>query len=204
MQLFDRQLTGFGLAETRHGETIQQFTARELGDADLWRLVVAINDLLPPFITDDAAQVRPGVVLSGSMLKVPSPATDLRVGVPEVSLGRDVDLRHGKLDVDAGGDLLTVVERLNLHQALKHRLVTDFREIIFHPVYGSEIRSLIGTVTGETANLLAAQFARVTVEADPRIHAVLLSEARTEGDVIHVFVKAETIAQSVVEVEAVV
>jgi predicted Zn-dependent protease len=44
-----RPLNGFRLVEIKYGDTLQELAARELGDANKWRDIIAINDLLPPY-----------------------------------------------------------------------------------------------------------------------------------------------------------
>ena len=67
-----KPLSGFRLVPTRRGDTLQDVAVRELGDAARWYDLAAINDLLPPFLTDDPQQAGPRVLLTGQDLKIPA------------------------------------------------------------------------------------------------------------------------------------
>jgi phage baseplate assembly protein W len=191
----DRDLVGYRFVETQYGDTLQIIAAREMGDATRWPEIVSYNGLVPPFITDDEALAGPGVALSGQSIRIPAPApiSDATTN-PNATFLSDIKLQNGLVEADSAGDMLLCEGLPNLKQALVHRVVTQRGELMYHPLYGSLLRRLIGTVNGPTANLLAAQYAKATVESDPRVSRVSKSTAQVSGDVINVSVEAETIS----------
>lgn len=205
MSQFDRPLFGFRFVDTSVGDTLQVIAARELGDAARWVDLISYNRLVPPFITDDAAEAGPGVILTGSQILVPAPAPVVSSTVdPEKVFGSDVLLGpRGTLMTD-GIDFVTVVGRENLGQALSNRIETDRGELIFHPLYGCDTRRLVGVANGPTASLLGAQAAKSATLQDPRISSVTSAVAEVNGDVINVAVKAETVVGTAVQASATV
>lgn len=200
---YRRPLYGFRFVETRHGDTLQAIAARELGDASRWSEIIAHNDLVPPFITDDPAEAREGVVLTGSKIRLPAPTPMVSAALdPDRVFGRDVRLHNGVLDA-AGGDFAVIAGRENLRQALRHRIETDRGEVLFHREYGSRVRELMGAVSGPTALMLAAEYAKSAVAADPRIEEVTRAVAETSGDVTRVSVEARPVTgRDPMEIEA--
>lgn len=197
---YQRPLYGYRFAEIRHGDTLQTIAARELGDASLWTDLIVYNDLKAPFVTDDPTQAKAGVLLSGSLIRLPAPApiATTATDADEV-FGTDILLERGQLVV-VDGDL-SVAEGLdNLHQALTHRIDTDRGELLFHQDYGSLVRSVVGTVNGPTAALLASEYAKSTVLADDRIQQVTQATAEVAGDTIRVNVEAQPIVGKVIDV----
>lgn len=199
-----RTVNGFRFAEIQHGDTLQRIAARELGDASRWPELVGLNDLVAPFVTDDPAAVRVGVILSGQFIRVPaSTAVVSAEAAPEEVFGRDLFLNKGRLDVVAG-DFAVVGGSANLRQALMHRIVTDRGELMFHREYGSQLRRLLGAVSGPAAGLLAAQYAKAAVVADPRVDAVSKSVATVSGDVMRVDVEVLPVSGKAVDLSATV
>jgi phage baseplate assembly protein W len=192
--IFDRPLSGYRFVQTHRGDTLQAIAARELGDAAQWYTLISINGLVPPYITDDASQVKAGVLLSGDSLMVPAPValTSTTSDANEV-FGTDVELRNGLL-ATARGDFSLVSGRANLHQALSNRLDTERGDLLWHQDYGSRHRELIGTVNGPTAGLLAAQYAKAALQADPRVQSIKNSSAAVAGDVVSVSVEVQPIS----------
>lgn len=190
---FDTPLVGYRFVQTESFDTLQQVAARELGDASRWTEIVAINDLLPPYLTDDPEAVTAHVLLNGSYLVIPAASPSARNPDPNGVFGQDLKLTpDGLLDID-GADFAVVSGVDNLVQALTNALKTDQGELLFHPAYGSLIRRILGSVTGPTASLLAAKYAQQTVAADSRIVSVTSSVATVSGDVISVTVKSQTV-----------
>lgn len=190
---FDTPLVGYRFVQTESFDTLQQVAARELGDASRWTEIVAINDLLPPYLTDDPEAVTAHALLNGSYLVIPAASPSARNPDPNGVFGQDLKLTpDGLLDID-GADFAVVSGVDNLVQALTNALKTDQGELLFHPAYGSLIRRILGSVTGPTASLLAAKYAQQTVAADSRIVSVTSSVATVSGDVISVTVKSQTV-----------
>lgn len=198
-----RPLFGFRFVEIRRADTLQAIAARELGDAARWYELIALNSLVPPYLTDDANEAAAGVLLSGSMIRVPAPLPVVSTTTdPDRVFERDVMIdAHGALAIK-DGDFDVASGRANLRQTLRNRLDTDRGELIFHGGYGSLVRRLIGAVNGPTAGLLAAQYARSAVLADPRIKQVTQAAAEVDGDVIRVSIEAEPVVGRVVELVA--
>lgn len=169
-------------------DTIEGLSARFLGDARLWRFIVILNDLLPPYLS---AAGLPGTITPGQTILIPSTASPPRSPTSAAVLGalpttalvdrllgadfRTVDLPGGLLDWaidDDGGavDLQVVSGVDNLGQGLRMRLETERgSDSLFQQV---GLRAVIGV--GLTAtDLTALQFrAQEAVTADPRVAAV--------------------------------
>lgn len=203
MSQFDRPLIGFRFATTEVGDTLQEIAARELGDAARWTELIAYNALVPPFITDDASQAGPGVLLTGAQIRLPAPTALVSTHVQaERVFGSDVRLDRGALGVNDAGDFDVVSGRENLVQALSNRVITERGELVFHGRYGCETRRLVGVTNGPTKSILAAQSARAAVRQDPRVASVTKATSEINGDVISVAVVAETVIGLEVEISA--
>jgi phage baseplate assembly protein W len=201
--IVQKKVFGFRYVDTLRGESLQILAARELGDGTLWATVAAFNSLKPPYITDDPSAVRPGVVLSGTQLRVPAPVAFVSVDLdPTEVLLTDIRLTKGRLTVGLRGDLDTVSGADNLKQALVNRIETNKGELVMHAGYGSDVRRIVGTGNGPTAGLLGAQYAKTAVAADTRISKVLKTTSKVNGDIITVVVDAETISGRQIQVVA--
>lgn len=186
--IFDNALTGYRFVDTRHGDSLQVIAYRELGDAAQWPLLIAYNQLVYPFITDDPTQEAPGVILTGSQILVPAPvpviqATTDPAKVFEIDIALDA---NGLLQAGSDGDLAVVSGVDNLKQALANRVTTDNGELIFHREYGTLVRQLLGAMNGPNAGLLAAQYTSAAVLLDPRVQSVDQSIVNIVGDDIDV------------------
>ena len=198
--IFDTPLTGFRYVATQYGDTLQEFAARVMGDATNWATLIGLNNLAPPYLTDDPTQVTDGVVLNGSLLMIPA-ATPAPSDDPNDVFKTDVLLdADGFLAISENGDLATVSGVANLTQALENALATDQCELIYHPSYGYRGRRLLGSKNGATAGLMAARYAKQTVAADSRISSVTSSTATVQGDAIATVVQAETVVGTKVPV----
>jgi phage baseplate assembly protein W len=186
MNQFTRTLTGFRFVETNVGDTLQIIAARELGDAARWVDIVNINNLLPPYLTNDPTQAGPSVKLFGQFLLVPAATPQVSAEAdPDAVFGTDLALdNYGNL-FGSNGDFATVAGRANLRQALENAVDTDFGELIFHQLYGCDVRRLVGKVNGPTAELLAAQRVNTTLQRDSRVKSAS-STATAQGDTLPV------------------
>lgn len=194
MTQFDRTLTGWKFIPTQRGDSLQKIAERTFQDATRWAELAWINGLEPPYLTDDEASAGPNVLLAGALIRVPAPAS---VAQPSVDSGdvfkTDLALSDGLLTV-SGGDFVTVSGLDNLTQALANAIETEQGDLIFHRDYGCLVRRELGATNGPTAGLLAAEFCKSPVAADPRIAAVNRSTAIITGSAIDVTVLAQTIA----------
>lgn len=201
MSEFTREMPSFRLVETHHGDDLQSIAHRELGDANRWPELIWINELTYPYITDNEDEVRPGVILSGSLLKVPAP-----VGHPtdDAETGqvfeRDAALFHGRLEVDGNGDLAIFTGADNLRQQLEHRIVTPRGQARRHPDYGCMIWRLMGTVNGPVAGMLGAEYVKAALLADYRISEVLEADAEIVGDTVRITARARAIEGGIIDI----
>ena len=182
---FSVPVTSFRIVDTNQGDTLPVVALRELGDASRWYDLVGLNNLLPPYLTDDPACVTDRVLLAGGTLKVPStgaPAT----GVADAGslYGQDLLMQSGRLSATASGDFALVAELPNLCQALENRFGTDPGELVYHPDYGFLGNRLVGLGASSSVNqLLAAKLAQ-TACSDPRISSCEDTVAVLVGDTI--------------------
>lgn len=196
-----RPLTGFRLVEIKYGDTPQELAARELGDADRWRDIVAINDLLAPYVTGNSAEAGPRVKLYGQMIMVPAVTTSVSAEADASAVfGVDIDLTGGLLAADGAGDLRLISGRANLRQSLRHRVVTHLRELLFHLPYGCGAHRLIGKATGGTAAQLGAEYVRGALLADPRVANVESVTSSPTGDVMPITATVNPIVGGPIEV----
>lgn len=184
-----KPLSGIRVAATRAGDTLPAIAARELGDAARWYDLAAINNLLPPWITDDPALVGPRVLRAGADILIPAAAPDpsgVAAGPDDAVFGTDLVLPGGLLQRSEGGDFDLVGGAKNLTQAVAHRLATPERSVIYHQDYGCAIHELVGARADPVANQLGALFVERALRADPRISQVEGTTATITGDVLDV------------------
>jgi phage baseplate assembly protein W len=197
------KLTGYRRVPTRGGDSLQAIAAREMGNAARWYELTELNDLVPPFITDDEALAGPKVLLAGADIMVPAlaaPATGVSQDSDADILGTDIQLAAGRLVVTPAGDLATVSGSKNMVQAIQHVIQTNPGELLFHLDYGSGVRTLIGDPANSITNRLAASFVRRAIAADPRIERARNITATVLGDSISVTGEAETVDNKLVTV----
>jgi phage baseplate assembly protein W len=201
---FDTPLTGYGFVLSHFGDSLRNVALRELGDASLWTQLVAINNLQPPYTTDDPTQASDTVILNGTdFIIIPAAQAATATPDPDDAFGTDILLNaDGTLGLNGGGDFQSISGLDNLRQALVNALKTNEKELIYHPTYGTLVRRILGTVNGPTSTLLAAEYSKATIEADSRIQQVDSASAVTVGDSITVYVFAETINGSPVSAKA--
>lgn len=190
-----KPLAGYRLADTRQGDSLERIALREIGDANRWRDLAQINNLVSPWLTDDPALAGPRVLLAGrDRLQVPATSAP-RSGSSDAGdpFGADVALVQGRLAVDAGGDLAVVGSTANLSQALRHALRTDPGELVYHPQYGCMANRLLGKGAGPVNDQLAAFYVKRTLGADRRVASVASSEATVTGDAVEVVASVVTV-----------
>jgi phage baseplate assembly protein W len=199
---FDTPLNGFTFVLTQRGDTLQKVAARAMGDASKWTLLIYPNNLVYPYLTDDPNQAGPGVLLTGAQILIPAPTAVASTTDPSQVFGTDIALTNGLLAANSNGDFASVTGRANLRQALKNRIETQQGDLMFHPRYGSLLKTLIGRVSTSASRLLAASTAKGAVLADPRIASVSQAVATVNGDVLEVSVEAIPVAGQSIQVVA--
>lgn len=201
---FDRAMTGYRYAETMRGDTLRHVALRELGDAKFWTDLVIINGLLPPYLTDDPALVRPGVVLTGDTILIPAPQENAALTEdPDEVFGADILLNNGRLDLE-GGDFKVSTGLGNLIQQIRHRLSTEKQALMFHPRYGCYTHLLRGRGNGPILSQLAAFYVRSALLEDPRISEVPRCETSVDGDVLRINADAIPVSGSLFTLDLVV
>lgn len=203
MSEFDRQMPRYRLVETHQGDDLQTVAARELGDANRWPELVWLNSLTHPYITTDARQSGPGVLLAGALIKVPAPAG---LSTESAERGqvyeRDCALADRRLTDDGSGDLAVFSGADNLRQQLQHRVNTPRGQARRHPEYGCLIWRLVGTVNGPTAALMGAEYVKAALQAEYRVSKVDYVRAEVLGDAVRIQARAAAIDGGVVDVGA--
>lgn len=192
---FTQQVRAYRKAQIRPGDGLPRIAQRELGDAAQWYVLASLNNLQPPYITDDPAQAVPGRVLLSAQdfILVPTTgqATSGVVETPSV-FGRDLLLRNGQLVPSPTGDFESVDDIANLKQALELRLGAIPGELIYHADYGNRAWLLLGRGNTPIANHLAAAWVARACKSDPRISAARITATST-GDVLAATGEAVTI-----------
>jgi phage baseplate assembly protein W/LysM repeat protein len=200
---FTKTLKGYRKVETQRGDTLQKIAARELSDASQWPNLATLNNLVPPYITDDPTQAGVGVVVSGTPLIVPAPApAPSAVSDPNTIFGTDALLSgsgsgaawNGLLVATEDGDIETVAGVPNLAQALQNVLITEPGELLFHLLYGCKIYQLLGAGNGPIAGQLGAGFVAQALKSDTRISDVENATATITLDQLSVSAAAITTA----------
>jgi phage baseplate assembly protein W len=191
------------MARTYRGDTLQRVADRELGDAGRWYDLIDFNNLLPPYIVDDAADSGPRVLLSGDSLRIPTNSTTVvQDETTDDLFGVDVRLKNGRFVVENGNfNLVGNVD--NLNQALRHLVVTEPGELLYHPRYGCGTRPFIGASNSQANGLIAGALVNRAVQADVRISRVISALVESSGDALKITIKAEAINAVPVTVEAV-
>lgn len=200
---FSQQYAGYRYASTRRGDSLQRVALRELGDASEWTTLVWFNDLIPPFITDDADEAGDRVLLSGQAIKIPAstaesePATD---GASNVLL-TDASLSNGRLTASSG-DLVVVTGRENLKQALRNRFVTDPGELLFHADYGCKLQRRKGSKNNAVTVLRGQMDVQDACTAESRLKTIDSITVSAVGDALVVSVQVTPISGDSVTIEA--
>jgi hypothetical protein len=195
--IFLKPLGGYRAIIPQAGETLQQLALRELGDASKWALIAWVNGLRAPYIVESVADLTTGVVMAGTPLLVPDETSE-PAPKPADLYYTDLLLARGALSV-ADGDLSLVPGVSNLAQGLRHRVVVDKRELLYHPEYGCFINRLLGRSNTPQATRLAEFYVRSSLLEDERVRSVQSCVAQSRGDAL--LVVATVIAVSGVTVD---
>lgn len=197
---FETRSPSYRLAKIQRGDDLQAVALREMGDPNRWVELVWLNQLAPPYITDDPRRVSASVLLSGALIKVPAPVGVWRETEETGQVfERDCAMVRRQLQATQGGDLLVAAGVDNFHQQLLHRVVTPKGQARRHPTYGCDVWKLQGRVNGPTAAALGAQYVRSALASDYRVAEVGLAEAVVRHDSLTISAKAIGIDGGVVD-----
>lgn len=201
---FTRDLTGFRFVQTLRGDTLQSIALRELGSAGDWAQLAWLNNLLPPYLTDDPGQPRAGVLVTGSTIRVPAPTAqvDASVSPNEVFL-TDISLVNGQFQFN-NGDVAIVSGRDNLKQAISNRITTDHGDLIHHGNYGANLGRLKGSLNGPSRSMVAASYVEEALGDENRIQAINSIKATSQGDRLNIVGEVIPITGAALETNTVV
>jgi hypothetical protein len=187
------------------GETIRGAAKRLLGNTNLWKQLVIINDLRAPYLSpngDGKSVLRPGDTIlfptagsSAPETAVSSDRTAIEVQKDSLTqrLGRDIRIVNptaaGGDDVydfaiNARGDLATIEGVDNLEQAAELKFSTEPGSLPVHPFFG-----VLAPIGEKLRTLSIIQFqtnARASLLSDSRIEDVVSFDVRAEGNVLYV------------------
>lgn len=200
---FETRAPSHRLAKIQYGDDLQAVALREMGDPNRWVELVWLNQLAPPYITDDPRRASATVLLSGALIKVPAPVGVWRETEETGQVfERDCAMERKQLQATEGGDLAVVAGVNNFHQQLLHRVVTPKGQARRHPDYGCSVWKLQGRVNGPTAAALGAQYVRSALASDYRVSEVGLAEAVVRSDSLTISAKVVGIDGGVVDLTA--
>lgn len=202
MSDFEREVPRFRLVEILRGDDLPAIAARELGDSNRWPELVWVNSLVHPYVTDDPRLAGPTVLLSGALLKVPSPSGFTSTDATEKwqVFERDCVMREKLLQDNGAGDFEIVSGVPNLKQQLSHRVITPRGQARRNPDYGCLIYRLLGTVNGPTANMLGAEYVKSCLAADYRVARVDSATAEVAGEVLRIQARAQAVEGGAVDI----
>jgi hypothetical protein len=196
------------------GEDIRTIARRLTGDEANWKKLVLMNNLRAPYIS---AERTDGVLGYGDQILVPKDPTakDSSTQVtrqldedaafqalPKIRrrYGRDlmlVDATSGDgvadVAVNQRGDLMTIEDEANVHQAMMIKMSTEQGELPTHPTFGAKypIGSKFPTLSRLQEFILNAQG---TFLQDPRVNNVVDIKTFVVGDKIIFNAKLQLIA----------
>jgi LysM repeat protein len=134
------------------------------------------------------------IISPGQFILVPSTSLNASV-VKSISLdlndiysmlGQDFRLdQDGQLQPDSNGDVQTLIGIDNLGQAMWHRLITEQKELVYHPKYGNPLIDYIGSINTGALAVLATQQIKETLLADPRIDSIQTIKTTVIGDTLN-------------------
>lgn len=198
---FEQAMPSYRLVQTQYGDDLQEVARREMNDEKRWAELIWLNGLVYPYLTDDAAAVTSGVLLNGSLIRVPAAAgiysdkTDY-----DQLFERDVLLVNRRLKA-VNGDLAVCSGLDNLKQQLNHRIKTPTGQLHRHPEYGCKVNLLHGQITGPTKTALGAGYVKAALKAEYRVASVGTVTATQNGDAMTVDANLTPIAGAAIDIQ---
>lgn len=196
-------------------ETIRTLALKYLGDEAQWKKLAIMNNLKPPYISENGGD---GVLMPGETILIPkeSSGTDDAIDVSRTinsdassaaqrpmlrRYGRDFRLQEttggelGDVAVSSSGDIDMVEGVDNVIQAVKIKFATEQGELPTHPTFGAKYP--VGTkVTLVTIQEFAIN-ARRTFFQDPRVEDILQMNIWAEGDQIFTSTRLKLVGSEV-------
>lgn len=190
-----------------NGQTsLERLALENLGDSSRWIEIVELNNLKPPYISQDPQESREGVKKVGDKIMIPQPVifgfsntpvnrqSFLTQDLTEVEKNLGIDLKLNQdfdLELNNRGDLNLVRGADNAAQAIIFKLGLEKGEIIDHPEIG------IGLVIGDKApSVVQVQSDLLqTLSQDPRFEKILNMSIQRENNTYRVrfYVKLKNI-----------
>lgn len=188
---FEKDLQGYTYVAVNWGETIKKFSLRVLGTAERWIDIVSLNNLRYPYLSETGGKQ---VAKYGDMLMVPSSQEKTEThSDPDYIFGIDIRLENGRFRISDGA-IQTISGVKNFVQAIRHRVQTDTKELMYHPDYGCRVREVIGIPNSHSAGMMAAAFVKGAIRSDVRTDAVQSCTASMSGDVIAIDAKVTPVS----------
>ena len=189
MSDFKKPEPSYRFTQVNMGDDLRSIALRELGSAEFWPELAALNGLKPPYISESGG---PGVLQPGDTIKIPAPGapsfrSDDAIFGRDLTIGADGDL------VADGGDLVLNGGIHNLSASLARRVKVSKGELSFHPAYGCHVRELLGD-RGPSLARLAAFYVASSLREDYRVEEVVDCRASVAGDSLHVEATARAIS----------
>lgn len=164
----------------KQGDTIMSFAARTLGNFERFTEVIALNSLVPPYISTSRAA---NVVIPGDRLFIPTSTSSSTVAKPQDTFSAPdyltgvlgVDVYYGPPNVDMlswTGDFQTISGYANLSLSLGRRLRTPLGSLEPHPEYGSRIPGELGAIQSSSTSGHLSAYAKAAILSDPRVDRV--------------------------------
>ncbi len=198
---FSKPLDGYRIIQTRVGDSLPRIAARELGDASQWYVLANINNLHPPFLTDDPGLVTEFVKRAGTDIIGPG---SIAPGVGQLSedalFGADVALESGYLTAESG-DLSLRTGLANLKQSLQHRIATRIGDLLYYPQYGCGVWDLLGQNQSPSLAMVAQGLVQRAVLSDKRVISTSKVSVSFSGDTLNVDLTVMTLSGAVIELE---
>lgn len=158
-------------------DTIMSFASRTLGDFERFTEIIALNGLVPPYIS---SQKTTGVAAPGDKLFLPTVSgtanTDTSSSIPDYLSGvLGVDLYLGPSGADMltwTGDFQTISGYSNLSLSLGRRLQTPLGSLDTHMEYGSRIPGALGAIAAASVSGHLQAYASAAITTDPRVDQI--------------------------------
>jgi hypothetical protein len=191
------------------GDNIQTLALRELGDVDKFKDIIILNNLKPPYISEEGG---PGVLKPGQKVLIPrnnpagasSVVKNVQYNITssmqqaERDLGVDIRLtEEGDLAIASNRDLDLVAGVDNLVQAILIKILIERGSLKRHPQIGTNLQ--LGTKLRSKGLQALRREISDSLNSDNRVESVPFIRLNQEGGTIsaEIFVKVKEIDQPV-------